>query len=74
MGAPRHARDDHILDDHTDPADLTPEQRLGELAAILAAGLRRLRARRLAPLVGIADSSAASVEPRGDASVDGRAG
>ena len=30
---------------HDDPADLTPHQRLLELAAIFARGVRRLRAR-----------------------------
>ena len=34
----------HVFDP-TDPADLTPEQRLAEVSAILAAGVLRLRRR-----------------------------
>ncbi len=36
--------------DPTDPAYLTPDQRLDELAALLAAGVRRPRALRPVPL------------------------
>jgi hypothetical protein len=36
--------------DPTDPSDLTPEQRLDELTALLATGLRRVLALRPPPL------------------------
>lgn len=36
-------------DDPTDPAKMTPEQRVEEVAAILAAGVLRLRARAALP-------------------------
>jgi len=36
-------------DDPTDPARLTPDQRLDELCALLAAGARRALARRVHP-------------------------
>lgn len=41
----------HVLDhlDPTDPAILTPEQRLAEVSAILAAGVLRLRRRCALP-------------------------
>jgi hypothetical protein len=35
--------------DPTDPAKLTPEQRLDEITAILGEGVRRLRARAALP-------------------------
>ena len=35
--------------DPTDPRNLTPEQRLDELAAILATGVRRVLALRISP-------------------------
>jgi hypothetical protein len=35
--------------DPTDPRNLTPEQRLDELAAVLATGVRRLMALRVIP-------------------------
>jgi hypothetical protein len=38
-----------FCDDPTDPASLTPEQRVEEIAAILAAGLLRLRRRAAVP-------------------------
>ncbi len=34
------------LSDPTDPAHTTPQQRLGEVAAVLAAGVLRMRERR----------------------------
>jgi hypothetical protein len=38
-----------FCDDPTDPAHMTPEQRVEEIAAILAAGLLRLRQRVAVP-------------------------
>jgi hypothetical protein len=42
-----------VANDPTDPAHLTPDQRLAEIASILAEGVLRLRARAaLTPPVG----------------------
>jgi hypothetical protein len=38
-----------FCDDPTDPANLTPEQRVEEIASILAAGVLRLHRRAAAP-------------------------
>ncbi len=38
-----------FVNDPTDPANLTPEQRLAEVAAILAEGVLRLRRRAAVP-------------------------
>ncbi len=60
--------------DPTDPAYLTPEQRLDELAAILAAGVRRALALRSSSLKSEADSSPDGLDKPAEQSVHGPRG
>ena len=56
--------------DPTDPSYLTPDQRLDELAAILAAGVRRARELRPVSLPQIpAESTGNGLDPCGEQSV-----
>jgi len=58
------ARDSIIVDDPTDPDLFTPEQRLDELGRLLAVGVRRLNALRLADAVD--PSSLHKIPPQSD--------
>ena len=61
--------------DPTDPAYLTPDQRLDELAALLAAGVRRARALRPPSLPQIpAESPRNGLDPSAEQSVYGPRG
>ena len=57
MAVPFRSPDFASLADPTDPAHLSPQQRLDELAAILAAGVRRAVALRPKSLVQIPPES-----------------
>jgi len=47
----------------TDPMDMTPDQRRGEIAAILAAGFLRLKCRPTAPLAPPATAPDVAMSP-----------
>ena len=56
--------------DPTDPSYLTPDQRLDELAALLAAGVRRARALRPPSLPqNVSDSAGNGLDPSAEQSV-----
>lgn len=59
------------LDEHLDPAEMTPEERLAELGAILAAGLRRLCSRGTG-IEKAEESSSTCLELSPEPGLDGR--
>jgi hypothetical protein len=63
--------------DPTDPADMTPEQRLDEVASIFARGILRLHGRVLphsGPVENLPESSATCLELSAPTRPDGVAG
>lgn len=63
--------------DPTDPADMTPEQRLDEVASILARGILRLHGRtpaHAAPAENLPESSTTCLELSAPSRPDGVAG
>jgi hypothetical protein len=63
---------DAHLDEHIDPAEMTPEARLAELGAILAAGIGRLRTRAAASTEKVEESSGTCLELPPEPGLDGR--
>jgi len=57
--------------DPTDPANMTPEERIAEVAAILAEGIRRLRQRGVAAAVSGDGSMAGNPQESGQNGLDG---